>query len=265
MLVIFILFLCAIALLMSWRSRNKKKNFVAPSPSAPPSKKIIKKPIRIPQPVRETRKSHVNIFRPLSKPTKSPPQVPFTIIPTRVKSERLPMAGRFASVLFPRCSREYHYLMNKVPDLKVGDVVLVPIHKKLRKDELLFADEVGLKIRETTCLPAVVKYISYPGEVLEYARSEVIKKVNGSSNFNSQSNERFLSVIFKKGGRKRYDYFVEDNHNLKVDDFVVVPVYEYDPAKFDLKIAKIKYISSYGEISNKAHSMVIGKADRYSW
>lgn len=265
MLVIFILFLCAIALLMSWRSRNKKKNFVAPSPSAPPSKKIIKKPIRIPQPVRETRKPHVNIFRPLSKPTKSPPQVPSTIIPTRVKSERLPMAGRFASVLFPRCSREYHYLMNKVPDLKVGDVVLVPIHKKLSKDEILLADEVGLKTRETTCLPAVVKYISYPGEVSEYARSEVIKKINSSSNFNSQPNERFVSVIFRKGARKRYDYFIGENHDLKVGDFVVVPVYENVPSKFDLKIVKIKYVSEYGETSKRAYSTVIGKIDKHTW
>lgn len=263
--VIFILFLCALALLMSWRSRNNEKNFVAPDPSAPPPKKFTEKPVRVPQPPHEIRKPHGSIFRPISKPKESSPQVP-TIIPSRVKTKSVTMAERFVSVLFPRCSKEYHYLMNKVPDLKVGDfVVVLPIHKKLRKDELLLADEVGLKIRETTCLPAVVKYISYPGEVSQYARSEVIKKVNGSSNFNFHPNERFVSVIFKKGARKRYDYFIGEKHDLKVGDFVVVPVYENNPSKFDLKVVKIKYISEYGEISTRAYSTVIGKIDKRMW
>lgn len=262
--VIFILFLCALALLLSWRSRNNEKNFVVPCSSAPPSKNFAEKTVRILQPLHEIRKSQESIFRPISKPIESSPQIP-KIIPPRVKTRSVPMAGRFVSVLFPRCSKEYHYLMNKVPDLKVGDVVLVPIHKKLRKDELLLADEVGLKIRETTCLPAVVKYISYPGEVSQYARSEVIKKVNGNSNFNFQPNERFVSVIFRKGARKRYDYFIGENHDLKVGDFVVVPVYENNPYKFDLKIVKVKYVSEYGEISTRAYSTVIGKIDKRMW
>lgn len=214
---------------------------------------IIEKPVYIPQPVREIKQPHVTVFKPVSTPITSSPQKMF------------PSAERFVSVLFPRCSREYHYLMGKVTDLKIGDIVLVPIHKKFKKDELMLANELGLKIRETTCLPAIVKYISRPGEVSEYARSEVIKKVNNSSNFNFQPNKRFVSVIFKKGGRKRYDYFVGDNQDLKVDDFVVVPVYENNPDKFDLKIVKIKYVGAYGEISTRAHSTVIGKINKRVW
>ena len=214
---------------------------------------IVEKPVYIPQPVREIKQPSVNVFSSVSTPTTTFPQ------------KKFPSAERFVSVLFPRCSREYHYLMGTITDLKIGDIVLVPIHKKFKREELMLANEMGLKIRQTTCLPAIVKYISKPNEVSEYARSEIIKKVNDSNSFNFQPNKSFVSVIFKKGGRKRYDYFVGDNHDLKVDDFVVVPVYENNPAKFDLKVVKIKYVGAYGEISTRAHSTVIGKIDKRMW
>ena len=77
--------------------------------------------------------------------------------------------------------------------------------------------------------------------------------------------ERFVSVIFKKGDKRRYDYFLGNNYDIKVDDFVVVPVHDKFSDRNTIKIAKVKYISAPGEISRKAKSTVIRKADYRKW
>lgn len=70
-------------------------------------------------------------------------------------------------------------------EVRVNDFVLVPIRKsKERLDKeiqrMLIEVEItgrpGEKPRKTTCLRARVKYISKPGEVSKYARSEIVRK-----------------------------------------------------------------------------------------
>lgn len=93
---------------------------------------------------------------------------------------------RFVQVIFNKGSRKrYDYLLGD-NDVKVDDFVLVPIHKsKDRLDKELQRMLIEIEIkgdskkpRKTTCLRARVKYISKPGEVSKYARSEIIKKLN---------------------------------------------------------------------------------------
>ena len=76
---------------------------------------------------------------------------------------------------------------------------------------------------------------------------------------------RFVSVIFKKGDRKRYDYFLGNLTNVNIDDFVVVPVHDKFTDKNTIKVARVKYVSSPGEVSAKAKSTVLRKADRRMW
>ena len=77
--------------------------------------------------------------------------------------------------------------------------------------------------------------------------------------------KRFVSVIFKKGDKKRYDYFLGDNYDVNVDDFVVVPVHDKFSGRNTIKIARVKYVSAPGEVSYKAKSTVIRKADYRKW
>lgn len=76
---------------------------------------------------------------------------------------------------------------------------------------------------------------------------------------------RFVQVIFKKGDRKRYDYFLGDNYDVRVNDFVMVPVHDKFSGNNTIKIARVKYISAPGEVSRKAKSTVIRKADYPKW
>ena len=80
------------------------------------------------------------------------------------------------------------------------------------------------------------------------------------------SNEkRFVQVIFKKNSKRRYDYFLGENYDIKVGDFVVVWVHDKFSGENKWKIAKVLYISSPNEVSDKATSTVIKKADRPKW
>lgn len=104
--VIFILFLCALALLMSWRRRNEEiREKERKSPVREVEKfreKIIKQPV-------------INVQSPQKN---SPPPLK----PTKGK--------RFVQVIFKESSRKrYDYLIGDVRGLKVNDFVLVPINK----------------------------------------------------------------------------------------------------------------------------------------
>ena len=77
------------------------------------------------------------------------------------------------------------------------------------------------------------------------------------------SEKRFVQVIFKKHGKKRFDYFLGSHYDLHVGDFVVVHV--NNSGKTTWKIAKIVYISKPGEISKHAKSEIIKKADYPKW
>lgn len=100
--------------------------------------------------------------------------------------------------------------------------------------------------------------------------------------------KRFVQVIFKEGDEKRYDYLLGDIHDLKVNDFVLVPIRkskerldkEIERMIIELEIAgkpgekprkttylraKVKYISKFGEISEYAKSEVIKKLDKKTW
>lgn len=75
----------------------------------------------------------------------------------------------------------------------------------------------------------------------------------------------FVSVIFKEHDQKYYDYFLGDNHDVKVGDFVEVYFNNKISGKTERRIAKVVYISKPGEISEYARSKIKGKADRPKW
>ena len=77
------------------------------------------------------------------------------------------------------------------------------------------------------------------------------------------SSKQFVQVIFKKNSKKRFDYLLGDNNNIRVGDFVVVHVNH--SGKTTWKIAKVMYISSPEEVSLYAKSPVIKKADYPKW
>ena len=75
----------------------------------------------------------------------------------------------------------------------------------------------------------------------------------------------FVSVIFKKHDQKYYDYFLGDNHDVKIGDFVEVYFNNKISGKTERRIAKVIYISKPGEISEYARSKIKSKADRPKW
>lgn len=75
----------------------------------------------------------------------------------------------------------------------------------------------------------------------------------------------FVRVIFKKTSKKRYDYFLGENYDVQVGDFVVVYVNDKFSGETKWKIAQIVYISKPGEVSKHASSTVIKKADYPKW
>ena len=172
----FILFICALALLMSWRRRNEEIR--EPRGKERKPRDLL---IERPQPVRESERIRKVIGKQpvikIQQPPKNSPPPP--------KSTK---GKRFVQVKFKESSRKcYDYLIGDVRGLKVGDVVLVPIHKskeRLDKEirrmiiEMELTGKPGEMPRKTTCLRAKIMRISKPGEVSQYARSVIIKKLN---------------------------------------------------------------------------------------
>ena len=77
--------------------------------------------------------------------------------------------------------------------------------------------------------------------------------------------KKFVRVIFKKGDRKRYDYFLGDNFDVKVGDFVEVLATSKFTGMTEKKIVKVVYISKADEFSYKATKTVIKKSDVRGW
>lgn len=196
-------------------------------------------------------------------------------VPVEPPKVTLPPPERFVSVVFKEGQeRLYDYFIGDNYDLRVGDRVEVPVDSPYTGR--------GIKI-------AIVKYVSRPGERSEYARATVFRKVNyvlpsaptiqakpkpNTSTFTpppitnppptvGRSSKTFVQVIFKKRGKKRFDYLLGDNYDIRVGDFVVVHV--NNSGKTTWKIAKVVYISKPGETSNHAKSEIIKKADYPKW
>lgn len=75
----------------------------------------------------------------------------------------------------------------------------------------------------------------------------------------------FVSVIFKEHDQKYYDYFLGNNRDVRIGDFVEVYFSNKISGKTERRIAKVVYISKPGEISEYARSEIKGKADRPKW
>ena len=78
------------------------------------------------------------------------------------------------------------------------------------------------------------------------------------------SSETFVSVIFKEGDKKYYDYFVGDN-DVRVGDFVEVYFNNKASGKVERRVAKVIYVSEPGEVSDYARSKIKRKVDRPKW
>ena len=77
--------------------------------------------------------------------------------------------------------------------------------------------------------------------------------------------KKFVKVIFKKDDNKKYDYFLGDNSDIQVGDFVEVLAHGKFSGKDELKIVQVVYISSVGEISYKATKTVVRKSNIRRW
>ena len=77
--------------------------------------------------------------------------------------------------------------------------------------------------------------------------------------------KRFVQVIFTPDSKNRYDYFLGNNPDVKIGDFVEVYVTDKDSGKPKWSVAKVVYISEPGEKSKHAKSKIKRKHDRYRW
>lgn len=75
----------------------------------------------------------------------------------------------------------------------------------------------------------------------------------------------FVRVIFREGDRKYYDYFVGDNQDVQVGDFVEVYFNNKASGKVERRTAKVIYVSEPGETSDYARSKIKRKADYPKW
>lgn len=165
----------------------------------------------------------------------------------------LPTTKKFVSVSFKEGDTQvYDYLIGDNYDLKVDDLVEVPFRSK-------YSGENEVKI-------ATVKYVSVPGEQSNFARSNVIRKVDSPTQTAKKftSGKKFVNVIFEEGAKRSYSYLVGD-FEVKVGDFVVVPISDRDSGQSKLKSAKVVYISAPGEVSSYAKSQIMKKADYDEW
>ena len=186
---------------------------------------------------------------------------------------------RFVSVVFKEGQTQtYDYFFEDNLGLMVNDLVEVPVNDR-------FTGRRELKI-------AIVKYVSAPGERSPLACATVIRRLPNpptpspkpvpptpksipsspptppkppkpSTAPTTLPQKRFVQVIFKKRSKRRFDYLLGDNNDIRVGDFVVVHV--SNGGKITWKIAKVMYISKPGEVSEHARSTIIKKADYPKW
>ncbi|MBR7025150.1 MAG: hypothetical protein IKI08_04005 [Selenomonadaceae bacterium] len=75
----------------------------------------------------------------------------------------------------------------------------------------------------------------------------------------------FVSVVFK-GSKKYYDYFLGDNYDVNVGDYVEVYARDKNNGNIPRKtVAKVRYISYPGEISRYAKSEIERKVTYNEW
>ena len=79
------------------------------------------------------------------------------------------------------------------------------------------------------------------------------------------NNATFVSVIFKRGDRKSYDYFLGNNYNVRVGDFVIVYARDKKSKTAERKIAQVVFISSFGDVSPYARSEIVGTSSYRGW
>ena len=77
--------------------------------------------------------------------------------------------------------------------------------------------------------------------------------------------KRFVQVVFNPDSKKCYDYFLGNNPDVKVGDFVEVYVSNNDNGKPEWAVAKVVYLSDPGETSDYAKSKIKRKSDRKKW
>lgn len=77
--------------------------------------------------------------------------------------------------------------------------------------------------------------------------------------------KRFVQVIFKPDAENYYDYFLGNNTDIQVGDFVEVYANDTDNGKPSWTVAQVIYISEPGEVSKFAKSKIKRKHDNHIW
>ena len=95
---------------------------------------------------------------------------------------------------------------------------------------------------------------------------KLLQKFSSADNKStSQSEKRFIQVIFTPNSKKRYDYLLGDNHDVKIGDFVEVYFNNKISGRTECRIAKVIYISEPGEVSEYDKSKIKRKSDYKKW
>ena len=124
-----------------------------------------------------------------------------------------------------------------------------------------------------TLLACTVAFLLY---LLNRQRHEIddlkaeIQRLQSSDNGRALSTpiideNTFVRVIFKAGDEKYYDYFVGDNQDVQVGDFVEVYFNNKASGKVERRTAKVIYVSEPGEVSDYARSNIKRKSNRNKW
>lgn len=97
-----------------------------------------------------------------------------------------------------------------------------------------------------------------------FQKSTTKRQKNSQPQLPLPASEIFVSVIFREGDRKSYDYFVGDN-DVQVGDFVEVYFNNRSSGQVERRAAKVIYVSEPGEVSEYARSEIKCKSDRNKW
>ena len=204
---------------------------------------------------------------------------------------------KFVSVVFKEGETKfYDYFVGDNYDLQVNDLVEVPVNsrfdgKTVKIAIVKYVSKLGEKserawatvlrkadynprpvynpqpvreiIHELVVEKPVVREIVHEVVVEKPILMPILTPTNLPPKKMLPKEKRFAQVIFKKYSKKRYDYFLGENNDVKVGDFVVVHV--NISGKTTWKIAKVVYVSSHGEVSTHAKSAIIKKADYPKW
>ncbi len=108
--------------------------------------------------------------------------------------------------------------------------------------------------------------LSDKDRIIEELRRQLAAKSSPSNRaLPPPSSETFVSVIFKAGDKKYYDYLLGDIRDVHVGDFVEVYFSNKFSGGAECVAAQVVYISKPGEVSKYAKSAVVKKADYPKW